>query len=161
MSARVGAVERGALWAAVGAGLAAWAGFAAGPPMRVRGGREVVDAWVPAHYQAAAFPAFGAILYLVWRGRRDRDGLWGSRAAVLATSCGVAVTRLLGAHPLSGHAVFLAAVCAHELAGKREIACSAGAAALGLAITGAYKVERGWSVGPFRRAQVSSWGSAG
>ncbi|MEZ4313284.1 MAG: hypothetical protein R3F14_35130 [Polyangiaceae bacterium] len=143
MSERVRAAERGALWAALGAGLAAWGGFAAIPPMRVRVGREVVDAWVPAHYQAAAFPAFGAILYLVGRGFREGDGLWGGRAALLGASCAVAVTRLLGAHPLSGHAVFLAAVCAHELAARRRSPVLLGAAALGLAITGAYKAEWG------------------
>lgn len=131
--------ERAALLAAACSGVAAWAGFALVPPMQVRVGRELIDAWVPPHYQAAAFPAFGALLLLVWRGRRDRGPLWLGRVVILGACSSVAVVRLLGAHPLSGHAVFLAAVAAHEAFGRERSPVLLGSAALGLSVTAAYK----------------------
>ncbi|MBK8252414.1 MAG: hypothetical protein IPK82_07060 [Polyangiaceae bacterium] len=153
--------ERTTFLAAAGSGAAAWFGFSAFPPMQVRVGRDLVNEWVPPHYQAAAFPAFGALLYTLWNDRHRRNAPWVGRLAILAATSTVAITRLAGLHPLSGHAVFLAAVATFECppfspnsppqAHKQTPQSTRPtihrsptlfmSAALGLAITAVYKVK--------------------
>lgn len=158
-------IERTTLVIAAASGAAAWFGFSAIPPMQVRVGTDLVNEWVPPHYQAAAFPAFGALLYTLWSDRHRRNAQWVGRLAILAATSTVAVTRLAGLHPLSGHAVFLAAVTTfesppfsshpdpkanrppsestHALGSARRSPTLFGSAALGLAITAVYKVKWG------------------
>jgi hypothetical protein len=73
---------------------------------------------VPLGYQLSVFPAFGGCLGALAadtaRGE-DRRALV-SRALLLAVTGLAAVTRLAGALPLSGHALFLFAVLSYELA---------------------------------------------
>ncbi|HEY1695259.1 MAG TPA: hypothetical protein VGG39_23990 [Polyangiaceae bacterium] len=103
---------------AVAAALAAWAVFAHLPPMPVRVGRAAIDAVVPLGYQLSVFPAFGAfagaVLLDALRGD-DRPTLLPRAALVVVTSL-LALGRLGGALPLSGHTLFLFAVLGYELA---------------------------------------------
>lgn len=135
--------ERFTLLVAVSAGAAAWVGFRALPPMQVRVGSELIGLWVPAHYQAAAFPAFAGLVAVLVRDARGRESPWLGRAAVAGTTSAIAVLRLLGTHPLSGHAVFLAALAVHEARARPRSPVLLGAAALGLAVTAVYKVAWG------------------
>lgn len=111
--------------------------------MRVRVGTELLGATVPAHYQAAAFPAFAALVALLLSDRGARPPPWLGRSVILGVSSAVAVSRLLGAHPLSGHAVFLTAALAHEAAGRPRSSALLGSAVLGLGVTAVYKVAWG------------------
>jgi hypothetical protein len=103
---------------AVTALLLAWAVFTHLPPMPVRVGRAAIDAVVPLGYQLSVFPAFGAFCGAVVldavRGD-DRPTLLPRAALVVFTSL-LAIGRLGGALPLSGHALFLFAVLGYELA---------------------------------------------
>ena len=98
--------------------LVAWAVFARLPPMSVRVGRAAIDAAVPLGYQLSVFPAFGAFVGAlaldVVRGD-DRRTLLPARGARRLTGM-LAVARIAGALPLSGHALFLFAVLGYELA---------------------------------------------
>jgi hypothetical protein len=103
-----------------------------------------LEDFVPAHYQASAFPAFAALaaaLAIDVVERRERAS-WAARLALLAVTSSVAIARLGGAVPLSGHAVLFAAVLAYALLPPRAPGSriAAVAAAPGLVITGYYKV---------------------
>jgi hypothetical protein len=117
---RLAAVPRTAwvLGAASAALLVAWAVFARLPPMSVRVGRAAVDAVVPLGYQLSVFPAFGAFV-----GALALDAVRGDdrptllpRAGLVVLTGMLAVARIGGALPLSGHGIFLFAVLGYELA---------------------------------------------
>ena len=72
-------------------------------------GTEAIDQVVPAHYQASAFPAFAALAIAAAIERDPR------RVALLTTTSALAIARLDGRLPVSGHATFLAAATAFEL----------------------------------------------
>jgi hypothetical protein len=126
--------------AALAGGVAAGALFAQRPPMRVRVGMQLSDERVPAHYQASVFfawSAFVAALALdVARGRERAS--WPARAALLGATAIVAAQRLSGRSPLSGHAVFLAAMLASDPA---QTPFGRSLAAVGLAVTAVYKLR--------------------
>jgi hypothetical protein len=136
----------------VAAAIIAWIYFASTPPMRVLVGTRPLDVFVPAHYQASAFPAFAAYVTALASdiaARGDPRRTLRRVALVLVTS-GLAIVRLRGALPLSGHALFLAAVMANELPRRvrRRIPIACAFAVPGLAITAWYKVavwhDYGW-----------------
>lgn len=91
--------------------LAAWVFFASRPPMLAQVGMQVIDAPVPAHYQAAAFPTFSAWLVLLGMEAIGSGGFRRAlpRAVTLGVTGLLAAVRLTGALPFSGHALFLAA----------------------------------------------------
>lgn len=128
--------------AALAGAATAWLAFRWLPPSHVLVGTTAVDAWVPPHYQATAFApfcGFAAVLALDFARSRATSG-WPSRVAlVLATSL-VAVVRLAGLAPLSGHAVLAAAVVVHEARSPHRSAAVAAAAVASAAITGWYKL---------------------
>jgi hypothetical protein len=98
--------------------LVAWAVFASVPPMAVHVGRSITGAVVPLGYQLSVFPAFGAFLgalALDFARGDDRRALL-SRTALVGITGVLAVVRIAGAIPLSGHALFLFAVLGYELA---------------------------------------------
>jgi hypothetical protein len=112
-------LSRSELSAIGGASIATFAGtawFWAHPPMHVLVGSETIDALVPVHYQASAFPAFGAmvaaVLLALWERRAERRDR--VRAALLLSCSIVAAARLLVTIPLSGHVVFLTAALVFE-----------------------------------------------
>ena len=132
---------------------------------RVHAGGAVV----PAHYQASVFPAFvwfaGALGLDVLK-RRDK-GTWAPRAALLASTGLLATARLGKALPLSGHAVFLAAVLGYSLAPPRALkwpaateAPAAWLAAPGLAITAWYKLAL-WDDATWLTASIVAGGALG
>jgi hypothetical protein len=97
---------------------AAWALFATLSPMHVQIGLSRVDATVPLGYQLCVFPAFGAFVGAlaldVVRGDERRS--WWPRALLVAVLGLLAVARVAGALPLSGHALFLFGALAYEIA---------------------------------------------
>jgi hypothetical protein len=103
---------------AAAAVLLAWAAFSRMPPMAVRVGRAVTDATVPLGYQLSVFPAFGALVgaFALDLARGDDRRTWSARAALIGSTGLLAVARIAGAIPLSGHALFLFAVLGYELA---------------------------------------------
>ncbi len=103
--------------AAIGT-LAAWALFARLSPMHVQIGLSRVDATVPLGYQLSVFPAFGAFVGALALdvARGDERRTWGPRGLLVASLGLLAVARLTGALPLSGHALFLFGVLAYEIA---------------------------------------------
>lgn len=110
-----------AAWLTLGAALAtaaAWSVFARVPPMHVQVGMAALDRTVPVGYQLSVFPAFGAFVTAlaldVARGEERRS--WLARAALVGVLGMLAVARLAGALPLSGHALFLFGVLAYEIA---------------------------------------------
>ena len=110
-----------AVWGVAAAGLAtaaAWAIFTSLPPMHVQIGLAPSDATVPLGYQLSVFPAFGAFVGAlaldVARGEPPRS--WLARALLVGSLGLLAVARLAGAVPLSGHALFLFGVLAYEIA---------------------------------------------
>jgi hypothetical protein len=138
--------------------------------MPVLAGLRETGALVPAHYQASVFPAFwwfSAALGLDFLRGTGRATL-APRAALLASTGLLAVARLGGALPLSGHAVFLAAVLGFELGAPRAEAGRQGAptrpaawlAAPGLAITAWYKLAV-WDDGPWLAASALVGGAVG
>lgn len=103
---------------------AAWAVFARLPAVPalaglvpVRIGMSAVDTGVPLGYQVSVFPALGAFaagLGLdVARGEARRT--WLPRTLLLGALCALAIARLAGALPLSGHALFLFGVLAYAV----------------------------------------------
>lgn len=98
--------------------LLAWALFSRMPPMAVRIGRALTEAAVPLGYQLSVFPAFGAFLGAlaldVNLGEDRRT--WLPRMVLGGLTSTLAVVRLAGVIPLSGHALFLFAVLGYELA---------------------------------------------
>lgn len=98
--------------------LVAWTVFARLPPMSVRVGRAAIDAVVPLGYQLSVFPAFGAFTGALAldavRGDDRRTHL--PRVALIVLTGLLAVARIGGALPLSGHGLFLFAVLGYELA---------------------------------------------
>jgi hypothetical protein len=139
--------------------------------MKVLTGTRVHEggAVVPAHYQASVFPAFvwfAGSLGLDMLKRRDRR-TWVPRAALLASTGLLATARLGGALPLSGHAVFLAAVIGYALAPPRALkwpaaseAPAAWLAAPGLAITAWYKLAL-WNDPGWLTASIVTGGAIG
>jgi hypothetical protein len=123
---------------------AAWTGFTLGPPMPVQVGMDRLDAHVPPHYQASVFPAFTVCVVTLGRDvlRHSARPTWFPRALLIGLTGLIAVVRLTGALPLSGHAVFLAAAIGYEAfpplgaEGKLVIAL----AGLGLLVVGYYKI---------------------
>jgi hypothetical protein len=103
-----------------------------------------IEEFVPAHYQASAFPAFAALVAALAFDvvERSERASWAARLGLLATTSSVAIARLVGAVPLSGHAVLFAAVLAYALLPPRAPGAriAAVAAAPGLVITGYYKL---------------------
>ncbi len=97
---------------------AAWAVFARLSPMHVQIGLSRVDATVPLGYQLSVFPAFGAFVGALAldavRGD-ERRSLW-PRTLLIASLGLLAVARVTGLLPLSGHALFLFGVLAYEIA---------------------------------------------
>lgn len=135
--------------------------------MPVLAGLRATGALVPAHYQASVFPAFcwfSAALGLdLLRGSKRSSIV--PRAALLGSTGLLAVARLGGALPLSGHAVFLAAVIGFELASPRSrdgapTGPAAWLAAPGLAITAWYKLAV-WDDGPWLAASALVGGAVG
>jgi hypothetical protein len=124
--------------AAVALGAAAWLYFAARPPALALVGTTPIDEVVPPVYQASAFFAFGAhgaAALVERRGERAR------RVALLAITSAIAVARLTGAIPLSGHAVFLAAAAAFDLRqGSPGRALRLAVVAAALVVTAAFKL---------------------
>jgi len=100
------------------AGLFAWAVFSRLPPMVVRVGFAASEATVPLGYQLSVFPAFGAFCGALALDviRVDDRRTWLPRVALVATTGLLAVARVAGTLPLSGHALFLFAVLGYELA---------------------------------------------
>jgi hypothetical protein len=96
----------------------AWAVFARMPAIPVRVGPIVTDTMVPLGYQLSVFPAFGAFVGALaldlFRG--NERPTWLPRAMLLASTGSLAAARLTGTLPLSGHALFLFAMLAYELA---------------------------------------------
>jgi hypothetical protein len=145
--------ERAALWglaALAGAGAYGW--FASRPAMNVRVGLQEIDKVVPVHYQASAFPAFGlfagALALDAVRGRARSTLV--PRAVLIGLTGAIALLRLDARVPLSGHAVFLAAMLAHELGARSETRSPLGSAlaGAGLGVTAWYKLvvwdDAGW-----------------
>jgi hypothetical protein len=129
--------------AALAAALVWWIA-AALPPMHVRVGDHTTAELVPPAYQVSVFPAFAAfavaLLFDLLGGQERRT--WLARAALLVVTGGVALVRLGGWLPLSGHGLFLAAVLAYEV--TRPAAPDAHVLAAlvvpGLLVTGWYKL---------------------
>jgi hypothetical protein len=143
------------LWAIAAAGAAtaiAWVVFSRLPPMPVRIGSASIDALVPTQYQVSVFPAFAAFVALlaidVARGRAQKT--WWPRAALVAVTGALAIVRLGGAIPISGHALFLGAALAYALAPPVDRAAHVLVAAVipGLLVTGWYMLvvwgDGGW-----------------
>jgi hypothetical protein len=78
----------------------------------------VSTATVPLGYQLSVFPAFGAFVgaLALDAARGDERRTWLPRAVLLATTGLLSVARVAGALPLSGHALFLFAALAYEVA---------------------------------------------
>lgn len=96
---------------------AAWTLFARLPAMPVRVGMSAVDGSVPLGYQLSVFPAFGAFLggLAADVARAEARRTWLPRALLAAGFCALAVARVAGALPLSGHAVVLFGVLAYAV----------------------------------------------
>jgi hypothetical protein len=107
-----------ALGGAAFATVAAWAVFAQMPAIPVRVGPIVTDTMVPLGYQLSVFPAFGAFVAALALdvARGSERATWLPRAMLLVSTGSLAAARLTGTLPLSGHALFLFAMLAYELA---------------------------------------------
>jgi hypothetical protein len=128
--------------ALVGTVLAAVA-FSLLPPWRVVVGTQVRDAFVPLHYQLGVFPAYCGFLAAVALDVRNRVWrAWFPRAALALILGTLAVVRLGGALPLSGHALACAALVVEGLAARRrdESRWIVALASAGLLLTGWYKL---------------------
>jgi hypothetical protein len=145
-------VERMAALALAAAGTAvAWVAFSRlSFPVRV--GTESIAKTAPVVYQVSAFPAFCTFVALfavdVLR-KRDRR-TWAARAALLAATSALALVRLHGDVPVSGHALFLFAALAYELIVPVDAEAPLVVAMIipGLLVTGWYKLavwgDAGW-----------------
>jgi len=113
-------VPRAALVLASGAvaTVGAWALFTRLEPMNVQVGLSRIDATVPLGYQLSVFPAFGAFVgaLVLDVASGDERRTWGPRALLVLSLGLLAVARLAGALPLSGHALFLFGVLGYEIA---------------------------------------------
>jgi hypothetical protein len=98
--------------------LAAWAVFSRLEPMHVQIGLSRVDTTVPLGYQLSVFPAFGAFVgaLVLDVTRREERRTWWARALLVGLLGVLAVARVAGALPLSGHALFLFGALAYEVA---------------------------------------------
>jgi hypothetical protein len=97
------------------AGAMAYALFRALPPMRVRVGLHEIDETVSPAYHAIAFPPLASLL--LESGRVSQ-----TRRVLIALGTGtLALVRLGGGLPLSGHAVFLGAALACSVRGRMPI----------------------------------------
>ena len=96
---------------------------------------------VPWYYQACAFPPLCVLLTTALIDLFDRKWRDGVSALALCAACSlVALIRLAGFIPVSGHGLFLSAVIVFEV---RRAARAPGAivlAALGLCVTGFFKL---------------------
>jgi hypothetical protein len=132
--------------------VASWIYFANTAPMQVLVGTEALDAFVPAHYQASAFPAFAAystsLAFDLARGCRLQNAT--RRIALLGITSALAALRLDGSLPLSGHALLLGAVLANEIARRAYLRSrvTTAFAVPGLLVTAWYKLfvwgDVGW-----------------
>lgn len=135
---------------AIACGAIGYAWFATRPEMAVLVGLQQRELGVPAHYQASVFPALGALSAVIawdaWRG----DAPWFGRALLVIVTTALAVLRLLALVPTSGHALFAAALVAHELRSRdaAKTPFALGLAAIGLGVSAWYKLvvwaDRGW-----------------
>lgn len=125
--------------AGAAAGAVAWIWYAARPAQPVLVGRRRTQHRVPATYQASVFPTFGAV---VARGIDEWLTLGdGRRLALVAASSTVAVLRLRGALPWSGHGFFLGAVLAYEARAPQPCPVIVAYALGGLAIMLRHKAQ--------------------
>jgi hypothetical protein len=105
---------------------------------------------VPAHYQASAFPAFAAFAAAAVADHAHLPERAWRRVVLLVIAGSIAVVRLRGDLPLSGHALFLCASAAFDVRAADDEARAArlGLAFAGLATTAAYKLfvwrDFGW-----------------
>jgi hypothetical protein len=131
--------------AGAGAAALAYGFFASRPPMQVLVGLRPIDEVVSPFYQAAAFASFGHLAAQTGSRLWLRD--WPSALpalALLTATSGIAVARLSGWIPLSGHAVFLSSALVMAAAGSDEEPLAGGAyAAAGLLVTAVHKVRWG------------------
>jgi hypothetical protein len=105
------------LGAALLAAAVAWWVVTTLPPMHVRVGGHPTRELVPPVYQMSVFPAFAAFvaaLALDALGGHD-SRTWRPRAALVLATGMLAIVRLGGWVPFSGHGLFLAAVLAYEV----------------------------------------------
>lgn len=135
-----GGAPLGLVSAAIGTALAgAW--FLAHPsPVLI--GTTPSEFLVPWYYQACAFPPLCVLLTTALADLSSRRWSEGVSALALCAACSlVALIRLAGLIPLSGHGLFLSAVLVFEL--RRGPARARGAmvlAASGLCLTGYFKL---------------------
>ena len=124
--------------------------------MQVRVGSRPTDAFTPAHYQLCVFPAWGAFAAVLARDLAvGRDG-WMPRLALLSATGALAVARLAGGSPLSGHAVFLAALTAFELTASRRTPFALPLALGAFGITAFYKFRWGDAAGLARSSALGA-----
>lgn len=125
--------------------LAAYVFFASRPPMQVLRGFEPISAWVPPLYQASVFPSFAWFVGASIAGPLSR-GERMARALLILLTGGLSLIRLLGALPLSGHALFLCAVLSFGCGRARRLhpldIPAYPLAFAGLCITAFYKFSR-------------------
>jgi hypothetical protein len=98
--------------------LAAWILFSRLEPMHVQIGLSRVDATVPLGYQLSVFPAFGAFVgaLVLDVARSEERRTWWPRVLLVGLLGVLAVARVAGALPLSGHALFLFGALAYQIA---------------------------------------------
>jgi hypothetical protein len=112
------------------------------PETAVLVGTTPIALSVPAHYQASIFPAFGAFVATLGFDLVTRVHPRRARALLVLLSSALAVVRLAGLVPLSGHAAFAAAFLAYELLAPRPMRTPLGIplASASLALTSWYKL---------------------
>lgn len=125
--------------AVIGTGLAAAWFWAHPSPVLI--GTTPSEFMVPWSYQACAFPPLCVLITTAFADLLNRRWMEGVSALALCAGCSlVALIRLAGLIPLSGHGLFLSAVLVFEL--RRGPSRAPGAlllAALGLCLTGFFK----------------------
>jgi hypothetical protein len=154
--------RRFALAAAVLGGLVSFAWFAARPAMPVLAGMQPLALTVPAHYQAAVFPAFGAFIATVAFDAADRGSPLRERLVLALVTSALALLRLLAIVPLSGHAFFCAALFAHDLCAPRTVRTPFGLTLAGasLGVTAWYKLFA-WADGWWLLASTAAGAAVG
>jgi hypothetical protein len=111
-------------------------------PSHVLVGTQRLELWVPPIYQACVFPAFltfVAVLGLELRARRATAEV-APKIALVGTTALLALVRLEGRLPLSGHALFLSAALSYELATGRRSQETWPWTTIGIVITGYFKL---------------------
>lgn len=110
---------------------------------------------VPWYYQACAFPPLGLLLTTTLADVFSPRRLEGLSALALCGACSVvALIRLSGLIPLSGHGLFLAAVIVFEVRrGSVRVPGTIVTATIGLGLTAFFKLFV-WHDGPFFIASV-------